>query len=162
MQRAENDDYWIYHVLQKGVVKKSGTIDAAGLARLFKPVFPEENKSWVQEISGRILSIAIDIKDFADQKAAPGAPAMRFRHLLDAAVLEIRKIEYCDVWLTPEEEDPAHSDFAYHGPSVKGEIDSHTIPHDILLGIAKSLTAVLMVSDANDLSRTEALRPARP
>jgi hypothetical protein len=162
MKLAADDDYWIRHILEKGLVKSTG-INAAKLAGLFDPVAQGESKPWVQEISGRALSLAKDIRDFAQRRAAPHAPSLKFRQLLDAPVVGVRKIQYCDVWLTPNDEDPAHADLTYNGPLVTDNtMGSDTIPQDILLLIATDLLNILAISNPDlpdGLARVEALRP---
>jgi hypothetical protein len=162
IHRALDDDYWLYQVLQKGLVKSptAPKIDAARLAGLLKPV---EGKSWSAEISGRALSLAVDIRTFANKRAATNI-SLKFRHLLDIAVTEVRKLSACDVYLTPNGEDPAHSDLTYDGPIIVNEIDSYTIPHDTLRTIAETLSKAMTISDPNaagGLDRIEGLRPNR-
>jgi hypothetical protein len=158
MERAGDDDYWIYQVLQKGVVRSTAPrINAAKLAALFRPA---DGKPWSAEISGRLLSLAIDIREFAQRRAAT-TPSFKFRHLLDISVSEVRKLSGFDVWLTPNDDDSAHSDLTYSGPSLPADATSYTIPHEILMAAADALVQSMQISDPNlpgGLDRVEGLR----
>jgi hypothetical protein len=144
MERAEDCDYWLYQVLQKGLIRSSAPrINAAKLAGLFLPV---DDKPWSAEVSGRALSIARDIREFAERRAAQN-PSLKFRHLVDIAVPPVRAVQGCDVWLTPTEDDPAHADLTYAGEKVKDDTGTYTIPHEMLISVAEALGKAMGISD---------------
>ncbi len=155
MEPASDDDFWIHHILEKGlIVAMAPRIKANKLAAKFRPI---SEKPWVMELSGRALSLAFDIQNFAEGRAKRNT-SLRFRALIYGGVTNIRSLEHFDAWLTPKEDDPAHSDLTYYGPLVE---DDTTGSGAISQDVVRTLANILSVCEPNDLATVEALRPPR-
>jgi hypothetical protein len=150
--RAADADVWLHHVLENGLVKaQSPRVRPEKLSAKFRP---STDPRWKMELSGRLLSLAFDIREYAENCAGDNR-SLRFRYLIFCDILRIRDVSEYDVYHTPRLVDPAHSDLAYIGPFMPdNETPTPAIPFDVL----KKLAVILDVCDAGDISSVERMR----
>jgi hypothetical protein len=152
---ADAGDHWLHHVLQgKALRSDHPRVKTKYLENCFEEV---DDKPWASEMSGRALSLALDIRERAEAAAiASGAASIRFRHVIYAEVATVRSAGNLNVYVEPIDGDDAHANFVilempplpYRTPADPKQ------SHDIFRQIA----AMLRVCDASNLSPLEALR----
>lgn len=152
-QPAADNDHWLRHVIEGGAVRSTPPrVKVKHLENKFEKVV---GKPWEQELSGRMLTLAHNIRDMAE--AAATNAGLRFRHLIYASVAVIRTNPNLDVFSEPVNGDDAHANFVIKqmpiAPPSRKPGDPKQ-PHEIFREIAQ----MLQVCDAADISHVEALR----
>jgi len=117
-----------------------------------------DDKPWTYELSGRALSLALDIRERADQKAIElgGPPQFRFHHAIYGEVKAFKAHGNLAVYIEPTD-DPAHSNLVILREPDAVQYLQDAAPkesHDIYRQIA----ALFKVCDAGDLAPLESLR----
>ncbi len=160
-EQANNDDHWLRHIIEGGAVRSK--------APRLKEKYIENKldfvieRPWEAEISGRLLSKAMDIRERADAAAAHSA-SLKFRQIAYVAVQKVRQDTNLDVYFEPNE-DPAHANLVVLkvplapplSPPVPDNSSANPVKK-IAHEFVKNLAAMFLVCDANDLAPLEALR----
>jgi hypothetical protein len=121
---------------------------------------PTSDKQWARELSGRVLSLAFDIREKAE-KECQGRQGFRFRHLVYGPASSIRARAEYDVFLDEITGDKAHANLVlWKEPEPKVECLSPAAdakqPHEVYRHLAEK---VLIVIPEAQLAAFEALRP---
>ncbi|QKD03351.1 hypothetical protein [Mesorhizobium loti] len=121
-----------------------------------------KDRPWTAEISGRLLSKAVDIEQKAVAEANKvNRPGIRFRAVAIAKVEAIED-DYFDVFAEPKGYDPAHANIVLRQPmpTVMVEpLDQRATPK-VSHEFVKRLCDKFDVYDAVDVQKIEALRVA--
>lgn len=138
---ALSEDYWIRHLLFPNEWPKTNKLHPKFLENLLKKFQPPRHeRPWFMKISGRLLSKADDIVEFAKNRAIelkhhnPQNPA-EFRGIIYQQVGVVRAIEKdtYDVFHEPSLQDAAHANLVRlkEYPEIKGEM-SHAVIRELV------------------------------
>jgi hypothetical protein len=157
---ADAHDYWFRHLIEgRGNTIRQGRVQALYLQRTFKP--PVAQRPWALELSGRMLSLATDIRQKAQATASElssrSTRVFEFHHVAYANVGMLRDRDGLDVFVERIQGDPAHANFVILEPltpvpqlSPADRKQTHQIFRDI--------AALLELCDAADLTPLKSLR----
>lgn len=121
------------------------------------------HKPWANEMSGRLLSLAMDIRDRANasaemlnKRSKKNPPAFKFRHILYAQVGPLRCNGAFDVIYSPTWGNTAHADLVMlHDQTIANRGGGFPKPaHDLF----RELQDLLSVLPEDNLYVVEALR----
>jgi hypothetical protein len=155
-RHAADSDHWLRHILENGATRVDHPrLKKKYLENKFEFVVGED---WVAEISGRLLSIANDIEDFAVNAAAQSAsPGIKFRQVAVILVTQARQTPGVDVCFDPKDDDPAHANLvAYEIPLAEPMQDG--LPPKYSAEFFKNLSERFLVFNAENLVALEQLR----
>lgn len=106
---ADEDDCWIRHVLEAHSVR--ATSPRLKVKYLENHLDLVTGRLWEAEISGRLLSLAYDIREKAEAEAAKiGKLGIKFRHVAYIMVASVRAGLNWDVYAEPNNDDEAHAE----------------------------------------------------
>lgn len=152
---ACNRDHWLRHIIEsKAVRAEAPRVKIKYLEEKFEAV---TDRPWAAELSGRLLSMAFNIKEVAELAARNvGSQSIKFRHVIYASVSVLRDIECVDVYHEPTE-DAAHANCVLVGDVFVVPLDATSqqkIAHEPL----RRLANVLQCCDAENIAVLEQLR----
>jgi hypothetical protein len=151
---ADDDDCWVRHVLEAKSVR-GPRLKVKYLENCLELV---TGRPWEAEISGRLLSLANDIREKADAEAARiGKPGIRFRHVAYIMVVSVRAGLNWDVYAEPNEDDEAHANLVAYQVRMAPVLSPDAHPkfeHEFL----KIICDNMQICDESDLGPLEALR----
>lgn len=117
-------------------------------------------RPWQAELSGRLLSTAVDIAERAHTAAAAlGNPAaIRFRHVIYVSVAVVRRDSNLNVYAEPNCGDHAHANFVAMTVPMAPQMTTPPQPPKVAHEFAKRVAALFDVCNADDLAPLENLR----
>jgi hypothetical protein len=152
---ADIADCWLRHVIEANAVRT--------ITPRLKTKYLENHlelvtgRPWEAEISGRLLSLANDIREKAEAEAAKiGKQGIRFRHVAYIMVSSVRTGHNWDVYAEPNEDD-AHANLVAFQVRMAPALTPDAQPkfaHEFLKVICDSI----QICDENALGPLEALR----
>ena len=155
---AHASDNWLRHILEGNAVRVSAPrLKAKYLTDKLEVV---ANRPWKAEISGRLLSLALDIAEFAERKSSD-RPGLRFRHVAFVEVISVRQVREWDVYSEPKPDDQAHANLVAYKIEMAPVLNPHAtqkISHEFV----KSIVERIQVCDAENLEPLTKLRIQPP
>ena len=159
---AESGDYWFRHLIEgRGNTIREGRVQAVYLQRNFKP--PKAQRPWELELSGRMLSIASDIRIKADAAAARAGAISQpprefhFHHITYENVQNLLNHGSLAVFIEPIPDDSAHANLVIPrlpAPEVSPIPTNKKQTHQIY----REISLLLKICGADDLTPFKSLR----
>lgn len=152
---ADDRDHWLRHILEgKALSATKPRLKQAYLRKFLTA--PDGDRPWEQEISGRRLSAAGDVRAFAEARAvAANDPGIKFRAVAYVGVGTVRGLGNWDVFAEPND-DLAHANLVGHDEPAQS-LNANAAPK-VAHEPYRALLALIEVCEPADISPLEKLR----
>jgi hypothetical protein len=134
VELADASDCWLRHILEGDAVRVTAPrLKAKYFANRLEFV---TDRPWQAELSGRLLSLALDIAERAEKEALKH-PSLRFRHVAYIGVVSVRQEQNWDVFAEPND-DQAHANLVAYNIEMAPVLEATAEPkisHAFIKGI---------------------------
>lgn len=145
--RVAERDVWYRAITNQKHLKKDGSLHHAALKAFIDPPAIRTSE-WKSEISGRLRSLANDIREDGEKRAALQrsrnpqlSKYLHFCAVVFAHPIEIRvwPLDRTDVLFDPKKDDPAHANVAFFN-RMPDDLKQLSVLHEIINNIHKVST----------------------